>query len=100
MFEDYSDEELLCIFHAFCEPFDMKLSNEAERCMKEYLHWLIKHKPDNFGNGREMRNLFELALSNQANRLAVKTDLSNEELNEITLNDFPEWVTHPQLNAT
>ena len=45
-----------------------------------------------------MRNLFELALSNQANRLAEKTDLTDEELNEIAKEDLPEWVIHPQNN--
>ena len=98
MFEDYTEEELLCIFNAFCKPFSMKLSIEAEHCVKEYLHWLVQHKSENFANGREMRNLFELALSNQANRLAEKTDISDEELNEITKEDLPEWVIYPQNN--
>lgn len=98
IFEDYSEEELLCIINAFCKPFNMKLSIEAEYCVKEYLHWLVQHKTENFANGREMRNLFELALSNQANRLAEKTDISDEELNEIAKKDLPEWVIHPQNN--
>ena len=45
-------------------------------------------------NGREMRNLFELALSNQANRLANTSDISDKELNEITKEDLPEWTLH------
>ena len=89
MFDDYTEDELLRIFHAFCKPFGMKLSEEAECCLKTYLHWLIQNKPENFANGREMRNLFELALSNQANRLAEKTDISDEELNEIAKDDLP-----------
>ena len=96
MFEDYTEEELLCIFNSFCKPFSMKLSVEAECCVKEYLHWLVQHKSENFANGREMRNLFELALSNQANRLAEKADITDEELNEIAKEDLPEWVVHPQ----
>lgn len=96
MFEDYSEEELLCIFNAFCKPFNMKLSIEAEYCVKEYLHWLVQHKSENFANGREMRNLFELALSNQANRLAEKVDITDDELNEIAKDDLPVWVIHPQ----
>ena len=98
MFEDYSEEELLCIFNAFCKPFNMKLSIEAEYCVKEYLHWLVQHKSENFANGREMRNLFELALSKQANRLAEKVDITDDELNEIAKEDLPEWVIHPQNN--
>jgi len=42
-------------------------------------------------NSREMRNLFELALSNQANRLANISDISDKELNEITKEEHPEW---------
>jgi len=98
MFEDYTEEELLSILNAFCKPFSMKLSDEAECYVKAYLSWLVKHKPENFANGREMRNLFELALSSQANRLAGKADISDEELNEIAMEDLPEWVTHPQNN--
>ena len=94
MFEDYTEEELLCIFNTFCKPFSMKLSDEAECCIKEYLHWLAQNKSENFANGREMRNLFELSLSNQANRLAEKADISDEELNEIAKEDLPEWVIH------
>ena len=67
----------------------MKLSDEAECCVKAYLHWLVQHKSENFANGREMRNLFELALSNQANRLAEKANISDEELNEIAKDDLP-----------
>lgn len=74
----------------------MKLNADAECCVKTYLHWLVKHKPRNFANGREMRNLFELALSNQANRLAEKADISDEELNEIVMDDLPLWVICPQ----
>ena len=96
MFEDYTEEELLCIFKAFCKPFSMRLSDEAECCVRKYLHWLVLHKSENFANGREMRNLFELALSNQANRLAEKTDISDEELSEITKEDLPESVIWPQ----
>ena len=74
----------------------MKLSDEAEDCIKAYLHWLVQNKSEDFANGREMRNLFEAALSNQANRLAEKTDLSDEELNEIVKDDLPAWVIRPQ----
>lgn len=96
MFDDYTEDELLCIFNAFCKPSGMKLSEEAECCVKAYLHWLVQNKPENFANGREMRNLFELAFSNQANRLAEKADISDEELNEIAKADLPAWVVHPQ----
>ena len=93
MFEDYTEEELLLIFNAFCKPYGMKLSGEAEKVVKSYLHWLVEHKPESFANGREMRNLFELTLSNQANRLAEKTEITDEELSVISKADLPEWVS-------
>lgn len=100
VFEDYTEEELFRILQAFCDPVSMRLSNEAECCVKEYLHWLVQHKPENFANGREMRNLFEMLLSNQANRLADQADISYEELNEIAKEDLPEWVIHPSCLKT
>lgn len=98
-FDDYTEEELFRILQAFFEPVLMKLSKEAERSVKEYLHWLVLHKPENFANGRAMRNLFELMLSSQANRLADQADISDEELNEIAKDDLPEWVIHPRNNV-
>lgn len=52
----------------------------------------LYHKTANFANGREMRNLFEAALANQANRLATLTEITNEELNEISTVDLPAYV--------
>lgn len=98
IFEDYSEEELFQIFEAFCEPYCMKLSSEAECSVKEYLHWLVQHKPENFANGRAMRNLFESSIASQANRLADLTDISDEELNELAREDLPGWVIDPQNN--
>lgn len=95
-FDDYSEEELFQLLEAFCKPLSMRLSNETEASAKEYLHWLVQHKPENFANGRAMRDLFESALSSQANRLADQAEISDEELNEIAKEDLPEWVIHPQ----
>ena len=92
MFDDYSAEELFSIFNAFCESCDMRLNAEAEKCFKAYLSWLLANKPADFANGREMRNLFETAISNQANRLSDKNVISDEELNEISLQDLPQEV--------
>ena len=96
LFEDYSEDELLSIFNAFCKPLSIKLSEEAERCVKAYLHWLVQHKPENFANAREMRNLYDLSYSNQANRLGGKPDITDEELKEFVKDDLPVWVIQMQ----
>ena len=45
-----------------------------------------------------MRNLFEISISNQANRLAEKPEISDEELNEINQEDLPEYIFHSAEN--
>lgn len=92
LFEDYTEEDLYRIFQAFCKPYGMQMDQEAEERLKKYLNWLVNHKTENFANAREMRNLFEGSLSNQANRLADCTELTDEELNEIRFEDFPDYV--------
>ena len=96
LFEDYSEEELYRIFEAFCSPYGMRMNQEAEKQLKKYLNWLVNNKTANFANAREMRNLFEGALSNQANRLATCTEITDEELNEIRVEDFPEYAKQEQ----
>lgn len=87
-FEDYSKDELFEIFEVFCKSNDMVLATDAEKHLRNYLEQLCNHRPENFANGREMRNLFESALSNQANRLALLAGISDRELSEITIDDL------------
>ena len=87
-FEDYSPNELLDIFELFCKLNDMKLSSDARDNLIQYLSKLNNEKSENFANGREMRNLFEKAFTNQANRLSHYNDISDEELNIIKTEDI------------
>ena len=92
VFDDYSNDELLAIFKAFCAPYGMELNSEAESCIEAYLEHLVANKPENFANGREMRNLFESVVENQANRLSMQNDLSDEDLSVFVKADLPAWV--------
>ena len=87
-FEDYSEDELFEIFYSSCNRYGMWLTEEAKNTLKNYLHMLCQNKPENFANGREMRNIFEQTYTNQANRLAEIEDISDEELNEIVVDDL------------
>lgn len=91
-FEDYDENELMSIFLLFCESYGMELSEEAKAHLEQYLHHLSENKPENFANGREMRNNFEAAVTNQANRLAQQTEISDHDLNEIRVEDLPQMV--------
>lgn len=88
IFEDYSPNELLDIFELFCKLNDMNLSSDARDNLIQYLSKLCNEKSENFANGREMRNLFEKAFTNQANRLSLYNDISDEELNIIKIEDI------------
>ncbi|MCR5181549.1 MAG: AAA family ATPase [Clostridia bacterium] len=87
-FEDYNDEELFQIFQLFCKKNDLHLNEKAEEYLKVYLKNLCNNKPDNFANGREMRNLFEKAVQNQADRLAKVDNTTVELLTELTTEDL------------
>ena len=87
-FEDYSPNELLDIFELFCKLNDMRLSSDARDYLTQYLSKLSNEKSENFANGREMRNLFEKAFTNQANRLSHYNNISDEELNIIKTEDI------------
>ncbi len=87
-FEDYSQQELFSIFKSFCNKYGMELSIDGVQYLEQYLKSLCMNKPENFANGREMRNLFETAIANQANRLSSLSKVSDKELNEITVADL------------
>lgn len=100
VFEDYSKDELYAIFKAFCSPYGMDLNTDAELCLLTYLDYLIAHKPENFANGREMRNLFETMVANQANRLSAQGDIMDADLSVFTKEDLPAWVLESVDAAT
>ena len=87
-FEDYTEEELLAIFKSKGGKRDLHLNNEAEEYLENYLNNLCNNKPENFANGREMRNLFEKAIQKQADRLAKESSISAEMLTEIRKEDL------------
>ena len=82
-FPDYSSDELLDIFRFITKKNDCIASDEAIAKIKEYIEEIVAHKDQNFGNARFVRNLFEKIITQQANRLTLETDISNEMLSRI-----------------
>jgi hypothetical protein len=56
--------------------------------LDNYFDVLIKNKKENFANAREIRNLFEKIIKNQANRLTLDNDITDNKLLEIILDDI------------
>lgn len=88
LFEDYTEEELLDIFNLFCHKYGLRLSEDAKRNLVVFLSTICSEKPENFANAREIRNLFERSIVNQANRLGDLATISNDELGEIVSSDL------------
>ena len=47
-------------------------------------------KSENFANAREVRNLFEEIITNQARRVILMENPTNEQMMEITMDDLTE----------
>lgn len=79
-FPDYSGEELLGIFKLQCKKNMYTLSPEAEEALGKELDTMYENRGENFGNGREVRNIFEDSVVNHSNRVAAIEKPSREEL--------------------
>lgn len=87
-FEDYNETELYEIFMLMAEEANLSLDDGAKQYLKEYFEAMYEHRSANFANGRAVRNLFEEVITRQANRLAAEDEISDEELNTLTYEDF------------
>ena len=86
-FADYTAEELRQMFELYLKQYSLKAGEGVTEYVEEFFVDRIAHKPEYFANGRDARNFFEKALSNQADRLADVTDLSDEQLMTLTIDD-------------
>ena len=87
-FSDYNGEQLHEIFMNRVHNNDYKLDPEAEELIRSYLNDLFEQRDDNFGNGRDVRNLFEKIVANQADRIAVMDTLTDDDILTITKEDL------------
>ena len=87
-FEDYNEKELFEIFSLMCEEANLTMDEPARQYLREYFEAMYEHRSSNFANGRAVRNLFEEVITRQANRLAGDSNITDEELNTLTYEDF------------
>ena len=94
-FPDYTVEEMMGIFRMRCDKAGYTLAPEAGDALKGILEEKSKDSIG-FGNARGVRNLFEKALSRQANRLAAMGNLTREQLMEIRAEDLEDAPAEPE----
>lgn len=82
-FPDYNADELMRIFEYTVKKNDFSASKEALSKVKEIIHEEVAHKDEKFGNARFIRNLFEKIITEQANRLTLESNITNDKLSKI-----------------
>lgn len=89
-FEDYTPDELLDILLGMCKKQEYTLSDEAIGFVKGFLRERCENKPDNFANARDVRNLLEHAITNQAARVVASGKSDYDTLARLEKCDFEE----------
>lgn len=87
-FKDYEPDELAMIFERLREKGGFTCSAGCSAKLNEIFTEVVEQKASDFANGRFVRNLFEKAVSNQANRVAEVENISDEQLMEILEEDL------------
>lgn len=88
-FNHFSSDELILIFERFCSKYDFQLADEAKQKLKTILEAIEPLKTESFGNARVIRNIFEKAIQNQANRLIFWTAPNDYFFKTIFPEDLP-----------
>lgn len=95
-FEDYTGPQLTQIFLGMCEKNGYKPDQELSDFLPGYFDQMYAERDDNFGNGRDVRSLFEKLISAQSDRVAQLEEVTVDDLMQVTLADF--WAAEPEDN--
>lgn len=87
-FADYSAEELFTIFERMVAKDGYEADANALSAAREGIDAMFAARGEDFGNAREIRNMFERVLAQQANRLALVTSPNVGQLSAITQADI------------
>ena len=92
-FPDYTADELMGILHLNLKSREYVLSEAAEEKARALIEYRVAHKPDNFANGRDVRNFMEHAIANHATRVVgLEEARGNKEiLGTIEPEDLADW---------
>ncbi|MGN1023384.1 MAG: AAA family ATPase [Lachnospiraceae bacterium] len=89
-FPDYTDEELMQIFAADCKKYQYTCGEGVEEGVAKELSRRRAAAGSNFANAREVRNLFEEIVTNQAGRVAGMEHPDREAMQTILTEDLTD----------
>ena len=87
-FEDYDGGQLAEIFRSICRKNGYELDEAAHKAAAEAFQVLYERRDENFGNARDVRNVFEAAVACQANRVASMEAPEKKDLMALTVADL------------
>lgn len=87
-FEDYTPEELLEIFDSMCKKSGLIATENARDLVLKHFEEKYANRNETFANGREVRNFFEKAVVNQANRLEQESYIDDEDVATLIAEDI------------
>ena len=87
-FPDYTIDELCAIFDMNMSKYDYQMEDDVRSQIREMLKMRKLTGFENFANAREVRNLFEEIITNQAHRIASVENLKPEDMKMILMDDL------------
>jgi SpoVK/Ycf46/Vps4 family AAA+-type ATPase len=95
-FADYGTRQLCEIFERLCRANHYELTAELRGRLIQGFQWLYRTRDEHFGNGRLVRNVFEMAIRRLANRVASSPTVTHEMLTRF----LPEDLQFPKAPLT
>ncbi len=99
-FPDYNIDELEQIFNMNCKKYDYIVEDDVKHQIRALITARKIENIDNFANAREVRNLFEEIITNQARRVSAIENPTNEDMMTITLKDLMDDRSSEQKEET
>lgn len=93
-FPDYTGSELFNIFKRMCDKDSYRIHPDAARILERHFSNLYETRSANFGNGRDVRNLFESVVTRQSGRVVRMKDPTDADMTDMTAEDLPEEVSN------
>ena len=100
LFEDYNGGQLADIFRSMCKKNGYAMDEATDRAAAEAFELMYQQRDENFGNARDVRNIFETAVARQANRVAALSAPTREDLMGLTLSDLELEESEEEKKAT
>ncbi len=87
-FDDYTPEEMAGIFKSLCAESNITYDDKCFQYVRTRFAEDAAKRDEGFANGREVRNFFEKAMTNQANRLVAMSEISNDDITRLVVDDL------------